>query len=62
MLEGKWTPFEDTHPTINPEDLEKKKQHKDYEIEAEVATEKEKDSDFKKLNFDLSHIFKNHKN
>ena len=49
-----------THPTINPKDLEKKKQHEDYELETEVAEEKKKDSGFKKLNLDsLNNFFRN---
>jgi hypothetical protein len=62
MPEGKWEQLNDTHPTINPKDLENKKQHEDYEIEAEVAVEKENDKGFKKLNLDsLNNFFRTHK-
>ena len=62
MQEGKWTPFNDTHPTINPKDLEKQKQHEDYELEEEATEEKKKDSSFKKSFDNLNNFFKNRKN
>ena len=51
MPDGKWTPFNDTHPIIKPKDLEKKKQHADYEIEAEIKEEEKNDASWKKLNW-----------
>jgi hypothetical protein len=56
MQEGKWTPLIDTHTTIDPKDLEKKKQ------QAENPEEKSEEDKTDSKPWSLKDFFKNRKN